>query len=94
MTLDDSSVLHRAGVQHPQIVPRNVRLGLAAPIHTVDYAPLIKSQLTRTQLTLRPYVVQIWSRNTPEYGVNETFAVLRVDRCQQPPNPGTHNPHT
>jgi hypothetical protein len=34
----------------------------------VDYGPFIKSQLARTQLTLRPYVVQIWSRYPPESG--------------------------
>ena len=28
---------------------------------------------------LRPYVVQIWSRNTPGSGVNEIFVVLRED---------------
>ena len=31
--------------------------------HTVDYAPFIKSQLNSMQLTLGPYVVQIWARN-------------------------------
>ena len=31
-----------------------------------------------TQLTLGPYVVQIWSRSTPEYEVNENFALHRV----------------
>jgi len=30
--------------------------------HTVDYDLFIKSQLTRTQLTLRPYVVHILVR--------------------------------
>ena len=43
--------------------------------HTVDYQPFIKSQPTRTQLTLRPYVVQIWSRHPPESGVNENIVV-------------------
>ena len=39
--------------------------GGAAPffrVHTVDYDPFIKSQLASAQLTLMPYVVQIWSR--------------------------------
>jgi len=31
--------------------------------HTADYDPYIKSQLASTQLTVEPYVVQIWSRN-------------------------------
>ena len=46
--------------------------------HTVDYAPFIKSQLARTHSTLRPCVVHIWSRTTPESGVNETLVVHRV----------------
>ena len=30
--------------------------------HTVEYDPFIKSQLASMQLTLGPYVVQIWSQ--------------------------------
>ena len=47
--------------------------------HTVDYEPFIKSQLTRTKSTLRPWVVQIWSRYPPESGPNKTFIVHRVN---------------
>ena len=31
-----------------------------------------------TQLTSGPYVVQIWSRNTPKFGPNETFVLHRM----------------
>ena len=31
------------------------------------------------QLTVGPYVGQIWSRNTPESGLDETFVLPRVD---------------
>ena len=34
------------------------------PYHRVDHLSFIKSQLALTQLTSRPYVVHIWSRNT------------------------------
>ena len=37
-----------------------------------------QSQLARTQLTFRLYVLQIWTRNTPDSGVNETLGVHRV----------------
>ena len=47
--------------------------------HTVDYNRVIKSQHTQTQLSLRPCVVQSWSRETPESEVYETFAVHRVE---------------
>ena len=40
-----------------------------------------------TQLTLGTYVVQIWSRNTPESGPNETFVLYRVV-----PNPDITRP--
>ena len=33
------------------------------PFHTVDYNPLIKSQLASMQSTLGPYVVQTWPRS-------------------------------
>ena len=32
-----------------------------------------------TQSTLGPYVVYIWSRNTPEYGASKTLVLHRVD---------------
>jgi len=32
-----------------------------------------------TQLSLGPCVVQIWWRNTPEFGVNETRVLDRVE---------------
>ena len=32
-----------------------------------------------TRLTLGTFLVQIWSRNTPEYGVSKTLALHRVD---------------
>jgi len=44
----------------------------------VDYNLFVKSQLTRPRLTLRPYVVQIWTRNTLEFRGGETGVVLRV----------------
>jgi hypothetical protein len=47
--------------------------------HTVDYASFIKSHFARKQLTLRRYVVQIWSRTT-DIGGPETFVVHRVER--------------
>ena len=32
-----------------------------------------------TRLTAGPYVVQIWSRNNPESGVNKTYVLHRVN---------------
>ena len=54
------------------------------PNPTVKYGPFIKSQLTRTQLTLRPYVVHIWSRDPPISGGTETFLVRRADPTGDP----------
>ena len=51
--------------------------------HTVDYSPLIKSLLVPTQSTFRPRVVQIWPRNTPESGRNETGVLHRMHRINQ-----------
>ena len=47
--------------------------------HTVEYDPFHQKSTCLAQLTLGPYVVQIWSRNTPESGVNETHVLHRVD---------------
>jgi len=46
--------------------------------NTVDFDPFIKSQLASTQLTLGPYVVQIWSR-TPRIsgGTNPSYSTVR-----------------
>jgi len=44
--------------------PRGRRGARTAKSHKVDCDPFIKSQLARLRLTLRPDVVQIWSRNT------------------------------
>jgi len=40
--------------------------------------PFHQKSTCLTQLTLGPYVVQIWSRNTPESGANETLVLHRV----------------
>jgi len=53
-------------------------IGTKSESHTVDYDPFIESQLASTQLTLGPYAVHVWSRNTPESGPNETCVVHRV----------------
>jgi hypothetical protein len=55
--------------------------------HTVDCGPFIKSQLALTQLILRPYVVQVWSRYPPESGGNETLVVHRVEAVNQSQTP-------
>ena len=47
-------------------------------VHSVDYSLFIQSQLTYSQLTLRPDVVQIRSRVAPESGANETEVVHRL----------------
>jgi len=44
----------------------------------VDYDPFSQVNLPQ-QFILRPRVVQIWSRNTPECGVNETRVLHQVD---------------
>ena len=41
--------------------------------------PFLQKSTCLTQLTLGPYEVQIWSRNTPESGVNETLVLHRVE---------------
>ena len=46
--------------------------------HTADYDPFVKSQLASTLFTIGPYVVQIWTRNTPKTGPNGTCIVHRV----------------
>ena len=55
--------------------------------YTVDYDPSIKSQLASTHFFSGPYAVQIWSRDTPESGRNETFVVHRV-ACEAALVPG------
>ena len=40
-----------------------------------------------TRLTLRPYVVHIWSRETSESGGNEALEVYRVVRDRRPHQP-------
>ena len=37
--------------------------------HTVDYEPFINSQLDSTQLTVGPFVVQMWSHTMRMMGV-------------------------
>ena len=46
---------------------------------TVDYVTFIRNQLARMQSIVGPYVIQIWSRNTPGSGVKKAFIVLRED---------------
>ena len=46
----------------------------------MDYVPFIKSQLVQMDLALRPCVVHMWSRSTPEYGVNETLILYRLEQ--------------
>ena len=46
-----------------------VRVDAGSPYRTVDYGPFIKSQLASPQLTLGPYMVQIWSRYPQNLGV-------------------------
>ena len=46
--------------------------------------PVHQKSTCLTQLTLGPRVVQIWSRNTPESGPNETFVLHRVDGRHSP----------
>jgi len=41
--------------------------------------PFHQKSTCHAQLTLEPYVVQTWSRNTPESGPNETFVLHLVD---------------
>ena len=53
------------------------------PNHAVEYDPFQKSTCLK-QLTLGPNVVQIWSRNTPNSGPNETFELHCVDRDSFP----------
>jgi len=48
------------------MLERAVDVDPSAPSHTVDYGPFILSQLARTHLTLRHYVVQIWARYPPD----------------------------
>ena len=56
-------------------------------IHTVGYNPFIKSELA----SRNKFEGQIWSRETPEPGSNETLAVGRVEvqgylaHAKQPP---------
>ena len=45
-----------------------------------------------TQLTLGPHVVQIWARNTPKPGPNETLVLHRVERASLPPRPKPYRP--
>ena len=40
--------------------------------------PFHRKSTCLTQSTLGPYFVQIWSRSTPEYGVNETLVLYEV----------------
>ena len=40
--------------------------------------PFHEKSTCTTQLTSRPYVVQIWSRNTPNFGPNETRVAYRA----------------
>jgi len=49
----------------------------AAATHTVEDDPFIKSTCL-PQLTLRPYVVHIWSLKPPESDPSETLVVHRV----------------
>jgi len=44
----------------------------------VEYDPFIKIQLASRTYISGPYVMQIWSRNTPESGPNETFVLRRA----------------
>ena len=46
--------------------------------HTMEYDLFIKSRLASHTLTLGPYVVQSWSRNTPKNSPNETLVLHRV----------------
>ena len=41
------------------------------PCHTVDYSPLLKSQLAQGKLTFRPFLLQLWSRTTWILGVSQ-----------------------
>ena len=45
------------------------------PVHTVEYNPFINSQLAPRNCG--PCVVQIWSRNTPIFGPNDTRVAHR-----------------
>ena len=46
--------------------------------HLVEHDIFIESQLASRKFTLGPCVVHIWSRNTLDYGVNETLVLHRV----------------
>ena len=60
----------------------------------MDYGPFFKSQHTRTELTLKPYTVQVWSRYPPESGGgenprsppsgwhNNTFLEMKISRTR------------
>ena len=43
--------------------------------------PFHQTSTCITQVTSGPYLVQIWSRTTSEFGLNETLVVNRVVRC-------------
>ena len=60
--------------------------------HTMDYDPFIKSQLAFTRLTLGPYEVQIWSRNTPEAGWG-SLTLPHLDELPPQPRPFSHPIH-
>ena len=47
--------------------------------HTAEYDTFIKSQLASHNQFSGLDVVQIWSRNTPESGPNETFVLHRAE---------------
>ena len=70
--------------------------GGAGPLlHTVNLNISIKSQLTRKQSSLIPYVIRMWSRITTEFRVSETSVVhcmLHVFRSKIP-NPRKPNPN-
>ena len=53
---------------------------LGSRVHIVEYDLFIKKSTCPTGLPLVPCLVQIWSRNTPHFGPNETFGAHRVER--------------
>jgi len=74
----------RTQIPNPKPKPETVQSRLTAQVHTVDYEPHIKRQLTRTKSTLRPYVVTLPSR----IGGSETFVAHRVGCTWTVPGPG------
>ena len=46
--------------------------------HSAEFEGFYQKSICLTQSTLEPYVVQIWSRNTPKTGPKETVVLHRV----------------